>query len=124
MSAIERILALLVLLALLIGLAYCKGGSTPRKEAREARKETAAVVRSAEVSAGTAQGVDREGAAVRSRAVAADKVIEDATRTPADPAADARILREVDEAYAATVRARCRVQRTSDCDAVPEAAAE
>lgn len=125
MSRVYLLLALVVAIGCLFGLAYCKGGSEPRKALKAARKETAAVAESAQISRDTAERVDKQGAAVRERASRAEEVIDEAAKRDATGGADtgvlpADVLREIDEAYAATVRARCRVQRTDDCRAIPE----
>ena len=117
---LTALLALLLAAGVMLGLAYCTGGSEPRKEAKAAKKEVAAVTKSAQISRETAERVDKQGAEVRQQAARAKEVIDEVIRTGLSDA-DLYVMREADKAHAATVRARCRVQSTSECDAVSEA---
>ena len=111
---------------------YHQGGDAPRIELKASREEiqvraqhAEAVAGSNEVSRDTAARVETTGAEIRQRAAEArERIIE---RVEAEPvpagAADPAILHEAREAYAASIRATCRVQRTRDCLA-PTAAAE
>lgn len=116
-----KLYAVLALALLLIGVVFFifrQGGSAPRAEAKVAKTEVKMVTASVEVSKATAEKVDIQGAEVRQRAVTAKETIHEAiARDPAgvDPTADAAIVREAEQAYAAALRAACRVQRTSDC---------
>lgn len=114
MPRLYLLLALIVAVGCLFGLAYCKGGSEPRKELKAARAETQAVTESATVSRDTAEQVDRQGAAVRERASRANEAINEAITAGDLGAADLVVMREADEAYRAALCAHRRVQREGD----------
>lgn len=124
-----RLYVLLGLLLVVAGSAFFifhKGGSAPRAELKVAKAETRAaqaevqaVAASVKVSQDTAAQVDVQGAEVRQKAAAAKETIHEAiSRDPAgtDPAGDAAVVREAEQAYDAAIRAACRVQRENSCD--------
>lgn len=127
------LVAAIVVLALIACLCiYHLGGEAPREELEAAHDQIEAltdvaetVADSNEISRQTAARVDVTGAETRQRATQArERIIE---RVEADPVpagdVDPVVLHEAGEAYAAAVRAACRVQRTDDCPA-PAAAAD
>ncbi len=116
---IKQAIYLIVALVLLLigGCLYIKGGAKPRAEAKAAKAEIKAVGESNKISRDTQTNVEQQGAETRERTQQAQEDIRE--RIQADPvvsgSADPDILRIAQEAHQRAIRAACRVQRTSRC---------
>ena len=120
------LVAALALALIAYGCVHRHGGEVPRVELEVARshvqamqERAKAVDQSIGISRDTATRIDVAGAETRQHATPArDRILEriEVEPVPAGSSSlDPVVVHEAGEAYAAAIRAACRVQRTGDC---------